>query len=73
MTEWIRGSSMSWTEKHDKDLYLTVTINIVVMELIFGGSLQDSGNWYYAVTSVYSPSDRSKQTVYERKFVLKNQ
>ena len=45
MAEWIRGSSMSRTEKHDKNLYLTVTINIVVMELIFGGSLQDSVMW----------------------------
>ena len=43
VAEWIRGSCMSWTEKHDKSLYLTVTI--VVMEFIFGGSLQDSVMW----------------------------
>jgi len=35
--EWIRGSSMSWTEKN---LYLTVTI--VVMELNYGECFQDS-------------------------------
>ena len=40
VAEWIRGSFMSWTENYDKNLYLTVTI--VVMELTFGGCLQDS-------------------------------
>ena len=33
VAEWIRGSSISWTENYDKNLYLTVTI--VVMELTF--------------------------------------
>ena len=38
MAEWIRGS-LSWTENYDK-IYLTVTI--VVVELTFGGCLQDT-------------------------------
>ena len=81
VAEWIRGSALSWTEKHDKsslsygnhcghgiDFWRKFMRQCHVLGLV-NYELQSliKGNGHYAVMGVYSPSEEGKQAVSEEK------